>query len=124
MQFWLEQSNQKDETIKEKIIKVFSYLEEKGHTPKFNVMDNQALHVMKEYLQTKEGVKWQFVQPRNHRVNAAERAIQTFKNYFIAGLCTLDPDFPIQLWDHLLMQAQDSLNMLHVSRCNPIKVAY
>ena len=39
----------------------------------------------------------QFVEPHNHRVNAAERAIQTFKNHFISGLCTTDINFPLHL---------------------------
>jgi hypothetical protein len=41
------------------------------------------------------------VKPHNHFVNAAEHAIQTFKDAFIAALATLDCDFPLQLWDCL-----------------------
>ncbi|KAL7474316.1 hypothetical protein ACHAW6_001226, partial [Cyclotella cf. meneghiniana] len=52
------------------------------------------------------------------------QAIQTFKNHFIAGLCTTDHDIPSQLWDKLLPQAQDSLNMLCASRIDPSKLAY
>ena len=58
------------------------------------------------------------VEPQNHRANAAERAIQTFKNHFIAGLASVDPDFPIQLWDELIPQAQDTLNLLRTARKN------
>jgi hypothetical protein len=54
-----------------------------------------------------------------HRRNAAERAIRTFKNHFIAGLCSLDKDFPLHLWDRLLLQALLSLNLLCGSRINP-----
>ena len=39
----------------------------------------------------------QFVEAHQHRVNKAEWAIQTFKNNFIAGLCTVNKLFPIQL---------------------------
>ena len=59
------------------------------------------------------------MEPHQHRVNAAERAIQTFKNHFIAGLCTVDPNFPLQLWCDLLPQAQLTLNILRQSRINP-----
>jgi hypothetical protein len=38
------------------------------------------------------------VEPHNNLVNAAEQAIQTFKNAFIAALAM---DFPLQLWDKL-----------------------
>jgi hypothetical protein len=102
---------------------VFGYLEDKGFKPRFNVLDNEASSAITKYLNT-EGIKWQFVPPNEHRVNAAERAIQTFKNHFVAGLCTTDRYFPFQLWDKLLPQAQDSLNMLRTSRVDPSKSAY
>ena len=50
-----------------------------------------------------------------HRVNASERVVQTFKNHFIAGLSTVDQNFPLQLWDILIPQAQDTLNLFR--RC-------
>ena len=90
----------------------------KGFTPKLNVMDNQATKVIKAYLTTQQ-VSLQLVEPHNHRVNAAERAIQTFKNRFIRALGTTDADFPIQLWDKLTSQVQDSINLLQRSRINP-----
>ena len=64
------------------------------------------------------------MEPHQHRVNAAKRAIQTFKNHFLAGLATIDINFPIQLWDNLLQQAQDSLNLLRATRLNPNISAY
>eukprot|EP00978_Attheya_sp_CCMP212_P040859 scaffold227432_cov49-Attheya_sp.AAC.1 len=39
----------------------------------------------------------QLVEPHNHRVDAAERAIQTFKNHTIAGLSIVDEEFPSML---------------------------
>ena len=61
----------------------------------------------------------QAVEPHDHRVNAAERAIQTFKNHFVAGLSIGDKDFPTILWCKLIQQAQDSLNLLCTSRVHP-----
>ena len=52
-------------------------------------MDNQATRAIKEYLIT-QNCALQLVEPHNHRVNAAERAIQTFKNRFIGALGTTD----------------------------------
>jgi len=46
------------------------------------------------------------------------------KNHLIAGICTVDPLFPIQLWDELLPQSQDTLNLLRTSRNNPKLSAY
>jgi hypothetical protein len=54
-----------------------------------------------------------------HRRNTAKRAIRTFKNHFIAGLCSFNKDFPLHLWDRLVPQALLSLNILRGSRLNP-----
>ena len=59
-----------------------------------------------------------------HRRNAAERAIQTFKDHFIAGLASVDPQFPIQEWDRLLPQATITLNLLRNARVNPKLSSY
>ena len=59
-----------------------------------------------------------------YRCNAVERAIITFKNYFITLLFSTYPDFPMQNWDQLLKQAEITLNLLHPSRLNPILSAY
>jgi hypothetical protein len=75
-------------------------LESKGFKPKLNVMDNQATKHIKQFL-TKKECKVQLVEPHNHWVNAAEQAIQTFKDEFIAALATRDMDFLLQLWDKL-----------------------
>ena len=69
-------------------------------------------------------ITYQLVPPHNHRANPAERAIQTFKNHFIAGLCSCDPDFPIREWDRLLPQAEITLNLLQTARANPKLSAY
>jgi hypothetical protein len=52
-----------------------------------------------DYL-TKQGINNQLAPPHIHRRNNAERAIQTFKNHFIAGLFSVDPNFPLKLWDN------------------------
>jgi hypothetical protein len=90
-------------------------LEAKGYKPKVNVMDNKATKYIKKFL-TKKGCQLQLVEPHNHCVNAAERAIQMFKDTFIAVLATADNDFPLQLWDKLAPQVQDTLNLLRTSR--------
>ena len=86
-------------------------------------MDNQATKHIKAFLTTQK-CALQLVEPHNHRVNAAERAIQTFKDAFIAALATTDVDFPIQLWDRLAPQVQTCLNLMRKSRVDPTKSAY
>jgi hypothetical protein len=86
-------------------------------------MDNQANTVMKQYL-TNKGCANMLVEPHNHRVNAAERAIQTFKAHFISALATTDSDFPLQLWDCLTPQVVATLNMLRPARINTAMSTY
>jgi hypothetical protein len=64
-------------------------------------------------------MSYQLVHPHCHRTNAAERAIRTFTEHFKAGLTTVDPDFPVHLWDRLLPQAEITLNLLRSSRLHP-----
>ncbi len=78
--------------------KYFEELTEKGFKPKLNVMDKQATKHIKKFL-TENDCKLQVVEPHNHRMNGAERAIQTFNAAFIAALAMTDSNFPLQLWD-------------------------
>jgi hypothetical protein len=61
----------------------------------------------------------QLVPPHCHRRNAAERAIRTFEEQFVAGISSVDPSFPLHLWDRLLPQAEITLNLLRTSRLHP-----
>ena len=99
------------------------YLSSRGFKPIYNIIDNVASTAIKKYL-AKKNIAFQLVEPYNHRANAAERAIQTWKNHFIAGLGVTDQDFPIQLWPHLVQQGTDTLNMLRTSRVYPKLSAY
>jgi hypothetical protein len=86
-------------------------------------MDNQATKHIKKFL-NKNKCKLQLIELHNHRVNVAERTIQTFKDAFIVALATTDSDFPLQLWDRLMLQVQDTLNMMRTSKINPAILAY
>jgi hypothetical protein len=68
---------------------------------------------------TVDDIAYQLVPPHCHRRNAAERAIRTFKEHFVAGLSSVDPSFPMHLWDRLLPQAEITLNLLRTSRLHP-----
>ena len=58
----------------------------------------------------------QFFKPDMHRVNATERAIQTYKNHLVAGLYTVDKNFPMKIWNEILQQLEIMLNLLCTSR--------
>jgi len=89
-----------------------------GLRPQLQRLDNEASAALQDYL-TAEQVDYQLVLPHIHGCNAAKRAIRTFKNHFIAGLCSMDKNFPLHLWDRLLPQAELTLNLLRGSRINP-----
>ena len=98
-------------------------MEENRHKPGLNVANNQAAWPLKTFLKTKE-CSWQFVEPHNHKVNAAERAMQTFKGHLISGFCCTDSKWPLQLWNNLTTQALITLNLCRTSRKHPDRSAY
>eukprot|EP00957_Ditylum_brightwellii_P103958 7921152-Ditylum_brightwellii.AAC.1 len=72
---------------------IYEYLTSRGFKPQLNIMDNKASKKVKNAI-LKTQAKYQLVTPHNNRVNAAESTVRTFKNRFITGLCSTDPDFP------------------------------
>jgi hypothetical protein len=73
----------------------------KGFKHKLQTLDNKASTALKN-LFTANDVDYQLVPPHCHLRNAAEHAIRTFKEHFVAGLSSVDPTFPLYLWDRLL----------------------
>ena len=61
-------------------------LKKGNESPHLYIIDNEASRQLKEVM-AKENITYQLVPPHNHRANLAERAIQTFKYHFEAGLC-------------------------------------
>ena len=66
----------------------------------------------------------QLAPPYIHRINAAKRAICIFKDHFVAGLATVDNNFPIYLWCQIVKQAEFTMNLLQTSRTNPTLLLY
>ena len=104
------------------MIRVFTDLTEDlkrhGINPGFHFMDNGASTALKMTM-TSMNIKYQLVPPRNHRAKNAEIAIQTFKNHFIAGMCSVEKDFQMELWGRLLQQEIISINTIIKSRTLP-----
>jgi hypothetical protein len=86
----------------------------KGFKPQLQTLDNEASAALKNFF-TANDIAYQPC----HRRNAAERAIRTFKEHFVAGLSSVDPSFPLHLWDRPLPQAEITLNLLRTSRLHP-----
>ena len=99
-------------------MKIFTKLSNNGYRPTLHILDNECSHDLKRSF-AKNNVDFQRVPPHQHRRNAAERAIQTWKNHFISGLSSTDPSFPLTAWDHLLPQCDITLNLLRSSRRQP-----
>jgi hypothetical protein len=91
---------------------------QRGLQPQLQRLDNEASAALQSFMAANH-VDFQLAPPHLHRRNAAERAIRTFKNHFIAGLCSTNPDFPLHLWDRLIPHALLTLNLLRGSRINP-----
>jgi hypothetical protein len=103
-------------------VKAFDHIHQeltaKGFKPKLQTLDNEASAALKHFFTTNDA-EYQFVPPHCHHRNAAERAIRNFKEHFVGGLSSVDPAFPLHLWDIILPQAEITLNILRTSRLYP-----
>ena len=118
-----ETNNRSDKEMIRAFTELTTDFKSRGINPGLHFMDNEASTDLKMAMTTMD-IKYQLVTPSNHKANNAERAIQTFKNNSIAGLCSVDKDFRLQLWDKLLQQAKISLNILRQSIIFPRLSAY
>ena len=75
----------------EKLHDIFS---KAGVAPSTWVMDNEILSELNDALTTKD-ISYHFIPSHSHQKNLKERAIQTFKNHFKAGMASVDPTFPL-----------------------------
>ena len=105
-------------SMKNAWLKIFSQFTANGYRPKLHILDNECSGDIKRSF-AKNHVDFQRVPTHLHRRNAAERAIQTWKHHFIAGLASSDPSFPLNAWDYLLPKYDLTLNHLRSSRQQP-----
>jgi hypothetical protein len=98
--------------------RVHQELTVKGFKPRLQTLDNKASAALKNFFAVND-IAYQLVPYHCHRRNAAESAIITFKEHFVAGLSSVDPSFPLHLWDRLLPQAEITLNLLRTSGLHP-----
>ena len=98
-------------------------IEKSGFKPNLFIFDNEFSGEFQAAVENKN-LTLQLVTPHMHRNNPADRAIQTWKDYFLAGLASAHPDFPMSEWDILFPQANLTLNLLRGSRTHPHLSAY
>ncbi len=94
-----------------------------GIVPKLHILENKCFQDFNDTINLNK-MTFQLVPLHNHQQNLAKKAIQTFKDHYIAILCGADKSFPLNLWDRLLPQADHTLNMLRPSRMTPTISAY
>jgi hypothetical protein len=98
--------------------KLHQHLTDRALRPQLQKLDNECSTALKQFMRTKN-VDFQLVPPYDHRQNAAERAIGIWKDHFVSGLASLDPNFPMHLWCRLVDQCTQTLNLMRPSRINP-----
>ena len=96
---------------------IHNLLLEGGLPPKIQYPDNKFPKVLGKFITEKDECL-QLVPLHLYRRNSAERAIQTFKNHFIAGLASVNKNFPVRLWCRLLRHCLLTLNLLRPSIIN------
>ena len=85
--------------------------------PTVHILDDECSKEFKTAILDNE-MTYQLVPPHDHRHHAAEKAIQVFKDHFMAMLCGIDYIFPMRRWCSLLLHAVVQLNMLQASATN------
>jgi hypothetical protein len=95
--------NRGDQEMVQAYNKLIQELVDHGFKPRLQRLENECSSALHSLL-NQHDIQFQLAPPHMHRRNAAERVIQTFKNHFIAGLCSVDPNFSLCLWDWLLPQ--------------------
>jgi hypothetical protein len=91
--------------------------------PKHHILDNECSDEFNKTIKC-DKMTYHLVPPHDNHCNCTKKAIQTFKDHFVAILCGADKEFSLNLWDLLLPQAENTLNMLCPSRMTPTLSAY
>ncbi len=101
---------------------ILATLNTRGYEPTLNVMDNECSKAVAAHIRS-NNMDIHLFPPHNHQVNAAKRAIATFKEHFILALATVDKDCPLQLCDDFLPQVELTLNLLQFLQRDQTKSA-
>ena len=68
-------------------------------------LDNKISKGYKEAMEAK-GMTWEVVPVGMHRRNVAGKTTQTFKGHLKSIICGVADEFPMNLWDSLILQAE------------------
>ena len=98
---------------------IIQKLSDRGHHVDIQILENEVSAEFKKTILKYWGASYQLVPPNIHRINVAEREIQTFKAHFLEVLVGVDPDFPKFMWDNMLVQTELTINLLRQANLNP-----
>ena len=87
----------KDTHCLKSYFKIMQPLSDHKLTVDLKIIHNEASKEYKRFIKKNWKINYQLVPPNTHRINAAERAICTFKAHFISILSNIAPDFPRNL---------------------------
>ena len=97
-----------------KFIQVFTDLHEnlltRGIKPAYMRLENESSTAFWGELKAKN-IEFQVAPPEMHHRNAEKRAISAFKDNFIVGICSTDPDFLMKNWYRLVEQADITIHL-------------
>lgn len=89
-----------------------------GHKGDWVMTDNATSEHARQYFAASK-VSYNLTPVDIHRANKAERAIETLKDHFIAGMASVDPAFPLIHSAHCLFQVEVTLAMMRPCAYNP-----
>ena len=69
--------------------------------PTKQVLNNEASATYKAAI-SESNMTYQLVSSNNHRKNIAEKAIQNWKDHFVAVLSGIADNFPLNMWCQLI----------------------
>ena len=89
-----------------------------GIYPNKHVLDNEISAEYKKSIK-RNNMIFELVPEGMHRQNISEKAIQAWKAHFIAIICGVSKQIPMNLWNILLPQTYFTLNLLRQSNVVP-----
>jgi hypothetical protein len=102
----------------------YAFYKSKDIIPKCQRLDNETSTALETFFREEAKVDFQYVPPKSHRRNKAERAMRTMKNHLIATYASADANCPLFLWDEAIAQANITVNLLRPWADDPTISAY
>ena len=104
--------------------RALSFFAALGHLPTLIKLDNETSALLESFLRSEATIDFEYVAPNDHRANRSERAIQSFKNHFLASFSSVAADFPMKHYDECIQQIELTLSLLRPYAGNPAISSY